>query len=44
MEISIDTHKDNLIMQKFLSKNGFDRCGIIYVEDGTERIAYQKLV
>ena len=27
----------------FLEKNGFARCGIIHVEDGTPRVAYQKL-
>ena len=40
--IRIDTHNDNLIMQHLLEKNGFERCGIIFVEDGTPRIAYQK--
>lgn len=41
--IRIDTHQDNYIMQNFLAKNGFSRCGIIYLEDGAERIAYQKI-
>lgn len=36
-----DTHRDNLIMQHLLEKNGFERCGTIYVEDGSPRIAYQ---
>ena len=40
--LKIDTHKDNLPMQKSLLKNGFKRCGIIYLENGDERIAYQK--
>lgn len=40
-EIRVDTHKDNLIMQKLAERNGFVRCGIIYVDDGTPRIAYQ---
>lgn len=40
--IRIDTHADNLIMQHLLAKNGFQKCGIIYVEDGTPRFAYQK--
>ncbi len=31
------------IMQHLLEKNGFTRCGIIHVADGTPRIAYQKL-
>ena len=38
-----DTHADNQIMQHLLEKNGFTRCGIIHVADGTPRIAYQKL-
>ena len=29
--------------QHLLEKNGFTRCGIIHVADGTPRIAYQKL-
>jgi predicted GNAT family N-acyltransferase len=40
--IRIDTHHDNKIMQHLLEKHGFIRCGIIYVDDGTPRIAYQK--
>lgn len=40
--LRIDTHRNNLPMQKALKKNGFVPCGIIYVEDGTERIAFQK--
>ena len=38
-----DTHEDNKIMQHLLEKNGFSRCGIILTDDGTPRIAYQKL-
>lgn len=41
--LRIDTHNDNKIMQHVIEKNGFTRCGIIYVEDGSERIAYEKL-
>lgn len=40
--IKIDTHRDNLPMQKLLEKLGFVRCGIITIEDGTERIAFQR--
>ena len=40
--IRIDTHADNLIMQHLLVKNGFQKCGIIYVDDGSPRIAYQR--
>lgn len=37
-----DTHADNQVMQRILTGNGFKRCGIIYVSNGTPRIAYQK--
>ena len=40
--LKIDTHADNLPMQKSLEKNGFVRCGTIYLADGSPRIAYQK--
>ncbi len=40
--IKIDTHNDNLIMQHLLEKSGFIKCGIIYLQDGSPRIAYQK--
>lgn len=38
-----DTHKDNYTMQHILQKAGFEYCGIIYVEDGTERLAYERV-
>ena len=40
-EIRMDTHEKNLSMQKACARQGFQRCGIIYVADGTPRIAYQ---
>lgn len=40
--LRIDTHRNNHIMQHLLKKNGFHYCGIIYIEDGTERLAFQK--
>ena len=43
--VRIDTHRDNLVMQSFLQKNGFIRCGIIHLRrSGDERIAFEKLV
>lgn len=42
-DLRIDTHRDNLPMQGMLEKNGFVRCGLIYLEDGDERIAYEKI-
>ena len=41
--IRIDTHIDNLPMQRALAKNGFVQCGTIYLENGEDRIAYQKV-
>lgn len=40
--VRIDTHRDNIVMQNLLKKNGFSYCGIIYLENGDERLAYQK--
>lgn len=39
--LRIDTHNDNKVMQHTVEKNGFKRCGIIYVEDGSPRIVFQ---
>ena len=39
--LRIDTHRDNLIMQHCILKAGFKYCGIIYLESGDERLAYQ---
>lgn len=41
--IRIDTHDDNYPMQKALAKSGFTPCGRIWCENGTPRIAYQKI-
>lgn len=37
-----DTHKKNMPMQHVFEKNGFQKCGTVYMADGTSRIAYQK--
>ena len=41
--VRIDTHKDNIIMQKAILKNGFKYCGIIHIDDKDKspRLAYQ---
>ena len=41
--IRIDTHADNLPMQHVLETRGYTRTGIIYLQNGEERIAYQKI-
>ena len=40
--IRIDTHRDNRIMQRLLTTEGFSYCGIICLTDGAERLAFQK--
>lgn len=42
--IRIDTHDDNLSMQSFLIKYGFEYCGIIYLENKETRRAYEKIL
>ena len=44
MNIRIDTHRKNVIMRHALQKYGFSYCGIIYLLDGAERLAYQRRV
>lgn len=41
--LRIDTHKDNLVMQRTLIRNGFSYRGTIYLERGGSRMAYEKL-
>ena len=40
-ELRVDTHSDNVLMQHVVKKAGFLRCGIIHLQDGSPRIAYQ---
>lgn len=46
--IKVDTHEGNIPMRKFLEKNGFIQCGVIYLENCQEndskRIAYEKII
>ena len=39
--IRIDTHHDNIVMQKAVAKLGFERSGIIHLANGSPRIAYE---
>ena len=41
--IRIDTHEDNLSMQRFLTKHGFEACGQITLLSGASRIAFEKI-
>ncbi len=44
--VRIDTHPDNQVMQRMLARNGYQRCGVIYIEGSTEhgaaRVALEK--
>ena len=42
--IKIDTHENNITMQKLLEKNKFKYCGIIYLEGNVKRIAFEKVI
>ena len=41
--IRIDTHRDNHIMRHNIVKYGFSYCGIIYLANGDERLAYDMI-
>lgn len=41
--LRVDTHKDNWIMRRCIEKAGFTYCGVIYLESGDPRLAYQKI-
>lgn len=40
-QIRIDTHQQNGPMRQLLEKAGYAYCGIIYLENGDPRLAYQ---
>ena len=43
----MDTHRGNLAMRRFLEKNGFTECGIVYYitkAGDPVRVAYEKLM
>lgn len=42
--IKVDTHEQNTSMQRLLIKNGFTKCGLILLKDGSRRIAFEKLL
>jgi len=42
--LKIDTHRQNIPMQKYLKKNNFKYCGVIYLQDGSERLAFEKIL
>lgn len=42
--IKVDTHENNKPMQRLLEKLGYEYCGIIYLENGDKRVAFEKLL
>lgn len=41
--LRVDTHHDNAVMQHLAESHGFTRCGIIYLANGSPRIAYERI-
>ena len=41
--LRVDTHEDNSIMRHCITKAGFRYCGIIHLQNGDPRLAYQKI-
>lgn len=42
--IRIDTHQGNIPMRRMLKKQGFQYCGVIFLMDGSHRVAYEKRI
>ena len=40
--VRIDTHEDNYVMRNMLTKLGYTYCGVIHLENGDPRLAFQK--
>ncbi len=41
--LRIDTHADNAVMIHLIEKHGFEKRGVIYLADGSPRLAFQML-
>lgn len=42
--LRIDTHEGNVVMRRMLEKNGFSACGVIHLENGDPRVAYERII
>lgn len=42
--LRIDTHRGNIPMRRMLEKQGFQYRGVIFLADGSHRVAYEKSV
>lgn len=39
--LRVDTHKNNMNMQRVVKANGFTYCGVIHLLDGSPRVAFE---
>ncbi len=42
--VRVDTHLDNHIMLHIINGRGYTRCGVVYMQDGSPREAFQKMM
>lgn len=42
--VRMDTHLDNHIMLHIIKSRGYTRCGVVYMNDGSPRDAFQKMM
>ena len=42
--LKVDTHRGNIGMQNLLKKIGYSYCGVITLESGDERLAFEKIL
>lgn len=42
--IKVDTHEDNKPMQESMKRNGYEYCGVVYIQGGAKRVAFEKLL
>lgn len=40
--LRVDTHADNRVMRHLVEKHGFAYCGVIYIADGSPRLAFER--
>ena len=41
--LRVDTHEKNIAMRRAILRQGFSYCGMIRAEDGTLRLAFDRL-
>ena len=44
ISMRIDTHQDNKGMQGLVKKLGYTYCGVIFLDNGDKRLAFEKLI